>query len=75
MSRSRAHLDKLPAELTGSVRSSVAAEYGRFARERPALVYAQCWRHARRMSLETKALETAALALIDALREIEAFGP
>ena len=37
------------ADIAGTLLSDGAAAYARFARERPALVHAQCWSHTRRL--------------------------
>jgi transposase len=74
--RSRAHLDKVLAEFSGTLLTDGAAAYERFARERAELVHAQCWSHTRRMFVKAEEAEPAAVAealeLIGGLYELEA---
>jgi len=75
-SRARRHVDAVLADFTGTLLSDGAAAYAAFARERPALVHAQCWSHTRRMFVKAETDEPAAvaeaLALIGALYAVEA---
>ncbi len=74
--RSRAHLDKVLSEFSGTLLTDGAAAYERFARERAELVHAQCWSHTRRMFVKAEEAEPAAVAealeLIGRLYEVEA---
>lgn len=75
-SRARKHLDTLLADFRGTLLSDGAAAYASFARERPALVHAQCWSHTRRMFVKAETDEPVAvaeaLALIGRLYAVEA---
>ena len=74
-SRGRAQIDKVLADFSGTLLSDGAAAYASFARERPALVHAQCWSQPRRMFVKAEDGEPAAaaeaLALIGELYAVE----
>ena len=74
--RGRAHIERVLADYEGTLLSDGASAYAQFARERPALVHAQCWSHTRRMFVKAEESDPGAVAealeLIGALYAVEA---
>ena len=74
--RARKHIDTVLGGFHGTLLSDGAAANASFARERPALVHAQCWSHTRQMFVKAEMDESVAvaeaLALIGRLYAMEA---